>query len=102
MTQDVIKQSYRGVRCLSCRQPIPVPAILAKADATLSGQSSASAEESYTRVFSLRCRACNREKPYCASDIVEFEGSPRPRVLHTRPTQSNNRRPGALARAANA
>ena len=101
MTQDVIKQSYRGVRCLSCRQPIPVPAILAKADATVRPIECIGGGELYARLQPAMPRL-EPEKPYSASDIVEFEGLPRPRILHTRPTQSNNRRPGDLALAANA
>jgi hypothetical protein len=35
--------------------------------------------EAGDRVFSLRCRACEREMPYRASEIIEIAGTPRPR-----------------------
>ena len=66
------KESYRGVVCGTCRQPIPLPALLQDRD--FSDDS-----ESAPRVFSLRCRACEKEKPYSASNVVEFEGTPRGR-----------------------
>lgn len=77
MNQEAVQQSYRGVRCLSCRQPIPLPAIFLEVDSRLRGEG---ADEHSTRVFSLRCRACEREKPYRVSDIVDFEGEPRIRA----------------------
>jgi hypothetical protein len=80
MNQEAVQQSYRGVRCMSCRQPIPLPNILIEMDSRLRGLSSERADEHCARVFSLRCRACEREKPYRASDIEDFEGEPRVRV----------------------
>lgn len=80
MKVETVVQSYRGVRCLSCRQPIPLPAILSKTDSVLMGNTPDSAPDHPTRVFSLRCRVCEREKPYGATDIVDFEGAPRARV----------------------
>ncbi len=72
MTQD-LEQSYRGVLCASCRQPIPVPAIVVTMEAE------AHEEEPQIRVFNVRCRACEKELPYRSTDIVEYEGSPRTR-----------------------
>ena len=34
--------------------------------------------DSPDRLFGLRCRVCGREKPYRESDIVDFEGTPKP------------------------
>jgi hypothetical protein len=79
MNQEAVQQSYRGVRCMSCRQPIPLPSILIEIDSKLRGLTEGRADEHSTRVFSLRCRACEREKPYRTSDIVDFEGEPRRR-----------------------
>ncbi len=75
------KQSYLGVRCLSCRQPIPVPSILASRVSAADREDSFPLTEQHDRVFSLRCRSCEREKPYRASDVVEFEGVPRRAAL---------------------
>lgn len=80
MNQEAVQQSYRGVRCLSCRQPIPLPKILAERDSRARGQSAEHADEHCARVFSLRCRACEREKPYRTSDIMDFDGQPRVRA----------------------
>ena len=62
---------------MSCRQPIPLPSFLIETDSRLRGLSAEQADEHSTRVFSLRCRACEREKPYRTSDILDFEGEPR-------------------------
>jgi hypothetical protein len=80
MNQKAVQQSYRGVRCMSCRQPIPLPKILTERDSRLPGLSSEHTDEHCARVFSLRCRACEREKPYRASEIVDFDGEPRVRA----------------------
>jgi hypothetical protein len=80
MNQAAVQQSYRGVRCMSCRQPIPLPKIVGERDSRLRGLSTEHADEHCARVFSLRCRACDREKPYRTSDIVDFEGQPRARM----------------------
>ena len=80
MSQNAVQQSYRGVLCLSCRQPIPLPAILIDIDSRLRGLIAGNAEEPSTRVFSLRCRSCEREKPYRMTDIVDFSGEPKVRV----------------------
>jgi hypothetical protein len=90
MNSETVQQSYRGVRCLSCRQPIPLPAILTH-----------SAHEHPGRVFSLRCRACEREKPYRASEIMDFEGSPRTRVTRSQLVQPRNRHSLSDPRIAN-
>ena len=92
MTQE-LKQSYRGVLCASCKQAIPVPAIVVSIEAE-----SGDAEPSI-RVFNLRCRACEKEHPYCSTDIVEFDGAPRVRT-HARVNPGAP--PRRLGRAAHA
>jgi hypothetical protein len=73
MTQDTKLQSqYRGVLCGFCRQPIPVPGLVEK---IATGENAAADPRGCT--FNLRCRACEREKPYRMSEISEFEGAPR-------------------------
>lgn len=101
MNQEATKQSYRGVRCLSCRQPIPLPQILFKMDSNFSESDAGSVHDHPTRVFSLRCRACEREKPYRASDIMDFEGAPRTRVASSRILRPAGRHSGEKSRAAN-
>jgi len=100
MTQDSIKQSYRGVLCLSCRQPIPLPAIIVRMESAAKGTESTSLQEHQARVFSLRCRSCEREKPYRAIDIVDFEGEPKARLSRFRPAPASGRQSGGQSRAA--
>jgi hypothetical protein len=92
MTQD-LKQSYRGVLCASCKQAIPVPAIVVNMEAE-----SGDAEHS-VRVFNLRCRACEKEQPYRSTDIVEFEGTPRVRTRARLSPAITSRRLGRAAHA---
>ena len=101
MTHDTQKQSYRGVRCLSCQQPIPLPPILASADLARGDQQSNYSLDPHNRVFSIRCRACEKEKLYRTSDVADFEGMPKPRVSHARATHIADRRAAGLSRAAN-
>jgi hypothetical protein len=100
MNLEAVHQSYRGVRCLSCRQPIPLPAILVAMDSTWSGKGSNPVHEHPTRVFSLRCRACEREKPYRASDIMDFEGAPRTRTSRSQMAHPKGRNSGGESRSA--
>jgi hypothetical protein len=86
MSVDVPKQSYRAVLCMSCRQPIPLPAILNSLEAMTEKSSEAHTHPAPAgeRVFSLRCRACGREKPYRSAEIIELEGTPRPLLEYIR------------------
>jgi hypothetical protein len=101
MMMQADKQSYLGVRCLSCRQPIPVPSILASRVSGADREDSLLFTEQHDRVFSLRCRACEREKPYRVSDVVEFEGTPVARLSRVR-SHGHSSRSDGLARSANA
>lgn len=101
MMTEADKQSYFGVRCLSCRQPIPVPSILVSRISAADQENSFLSHEEHDRVFSLRCRSCEREKPYRASDVVEFEGEPVPRVSRSRAHRDRSQH-GRLSRSANA
>jgi hypothetical protein len=100
MTQEAIKQSYRGVLCLSCRQPIPLPGIVLSMESSRKNQESGLGNMNHDRVFSLRCRACEREKPYRSSDIVDFEGTPTSRRPRSRQYMLGRYR-DTLSRAAN-
>jgi hypothetical protein len=77
MTVGALPQSHPGVRCLSCRQPIPLPAILFRLGSKFVGNCPDSALEHPIKVFSLRCRAWEREKPDRTPDTTNFEGAPR-------------------------
>lgn len=101
MMTEANKQSYLGVRCLSCRQPIPVPSILVGKISAAEREDSFLSGEQHDRVFSLRCRSCEREKPYRASDVMEFEGAPVARMSRLR-SHGDSNQPSRLARSANA
>jgi len=73
-----LMNSYRGVSCARCRSAIPVsPQVLAPRE-TEPGQTNVR----YT--FVARCKLCEYENVYAASDIQVFAGVPRQRVLRTR------------------
>ncbi len=82
MNQQLEKQSYAGVVCRSCRQAIPLPAIVISKASEIERDSSR--ENPQSCAFTLRCRACDKEMPYRVNDIVDFEGTPRPRFWSAR------------------
>lgn len=79
MTQESISQRYRGVLCRCCKQNIPVPAFVVIREAKRNEQGQDNEPEPSGYVFALRCRACEREYLYQSSDIMDFQGTPRPR-----------------------
>jgi hypothetical protein len=95
------KQSYRGVLCTHCRQPIPLPKTIAKLETPAGGADSGLALELGPRVYTLRCRACQGESLYSESKFIDCEGTPRMR--HTLPPKASPtlRPTGNLSRAAN-
>lgn len=98
MNQE-LQQSYRGVFCRCCRQPIPLPAIVLHIESSLNQSDSGLENEKSSRVFSLRCRACDKEMPYGMSDVAVIEGMPKPRVSRVQGRRTP--RHGELSRAAN-
>jgi hypothetical protein len=95
------KQQYCGVFCFSCRQPIPLPAIVLHIESAGKNLDASYADEPKRRVFSLRCRACDKEMPYRTSDIVEIEGTPKPRLTRAAKDLRSSRNVD-LSRATNA
>jgi hypothetical protein len=98
MNQQLEKQSYAGVVCRSCRQAIPLPAIVISKASEIENDP-ASRENPQSCVFTLRCRACDKELPYRVNEIVDFEGAPRPRFWSAR-RKSAAGSTGDLSRAA--
>ena len=85
MTTETERSIFRGVVCLHCKTPIPVPAIVENAQA-----SSTEEVESLQRkaqVFNVRCPSCLKEKPYRTREIVEFEGTPEKSMFRDRPVR---------------
>ncbi len=92
-----LEERYDGVLCLCCRQPIPLPAII-----NHMGLTSARPDgERSDRVFTLRCRACDKEMPYRASEIVKIEGTPKPRMFRVQDRSKLLRKQDGMSRAAN-
>ena len=73
MTINIESPTFRGVECLHCKAPIPVPAIVSNESAE-NGVAEGSQRKS--QVFNLRCPYCHKEKPYRTREIVDFEGTP--------------------------
>jgi hypothetical protein len=101
MVQDQKLERYRGVLCGFCRQPIPLPTIVASAEAARPGVDQDSSQENISRSFHIRCRVCEKEASYRAAEITDFEGRPRARSFRYRSGASMLRDKGPLTRAAN-
>jgi hypothetical protein len=100
MTLDTERQSFRGVVCLHCKAPIPVPAIVRNIQETLLKEAGASRENS--SVFNVRCPSCHKEKPYRIREIVDFEGAPQPMTPFAQPNSVRPFQLGGATRAAKA
>ncbi len=99
MTINTEAPTYRGVSCLHCKAPIPVPAIVRNASASLeSGDES----QRKSQVFNLRCPYCHKEKPYRTREIVDFDGTPEEILAEIRPAPVNWYPQPGLSRTAKA
>jgi hypothetical protein len=77
MTLQAELKQYRGVVCLHCKTPIPIPAVVGARESAVRGEDGAAIlSQASSRVFTLRCHVCHKEKPYRTREIVDFEGSP--------------------------
>ena len=65
--------TFRGVVCLHCKAPVPVPAIVESAQP---GDNTADPGPRKSQVFNVRCPRCHKEKPYRTREIVDFDGIP--------------------------
>lgn len=74
MTTETDRPTFRGVVCLHCKTPIPVPAIVGSFQASSTEEVEILQRKS--QVFNLRCPSCLKEKPYRTREIVSFEGKP--------------------------
>jgi hypothetical protein len=83
MTLNTETPTFRGVVCLHCKAPVPVPAIV---DAMQPMDSSLESSQRKSQVFNLRCPSCHKEKPYRTREIVNFDGTPETAEFVERPT----------------
>jgi hypothetical protein len=100
MSADTREQTFRGVVCLHCKSPIPVPAVVGH-----TGDDSYDGTEFPQRnsqVFNLRCPICHKEKPYWTQEIVNFDGTPEVTIFSARPVSVQSFRQGGVAKAAKA
>lgn len=100
MTLQTERPTFRGVVCLHCKAPIPVPAIV---DETPGDENDA--PESFpkkSQVFNLRCPSCHKEKPYRTREIVDVEGTPETAVAPERPAPMSWYPANGMTRAAKA
>jgi len=86
MSLEIERQHFRGVVCLYCKAPIPVPAVVGAHENAIHGEEQAESSQANSRVFTLRCSSCHKEKPYRTREIVDFEGSPEMKMPFVRPT----------------
>lgn len=95
------KQTYRGVLCIHCRQPIPLPTNASRRAVEPEGREPSKAHDNEPRVFTLRCRVCQEEDLYTQSKFIDCEGTPRIRVSRSPKTSPLPKESGDLSRAAN-
>jgi hypothetical protein len=79
MNQSAESKHFRGVVCVRCRQPIPVPSVVGRKGTSTANVGQNSPQEMNSRVFTLRCRACQSEHPYTTTQIVDCDDGPGPR-----------------------
>ena len=100
MTLETEPTTFRGVVCLHCKAPIPVPAIVSSLQTSAGNDNESSQRKS--QVFNLRCPSCHKEKPYRTREIVAFEGTPETPTFVDRPAPLRWYPHDGMARAAKA
>ena len=71
---------FRGVVCRHCGKPIRIPGIVLRKDTECRGDHDANDTHFHlvSKVFVLRCRACEREAIYAINQIVDCSFTPAP------------------------
>ena len=74
-----LMKTYRGVRCLRCREPIPISAkVVSLQDELEFGQTVA------PFTFVARCKLCDQKNIYSITDVQMFDGGRRKRISRAR------------------
>jgi hypothetical protein len=73
MTKETERPTFRGVVCLHCKAPIPVPPIVGSLQSA--GSEGTESSQRKSQVFNIRCPQCHKEKPYRTREIVDFAGT---------------------------
>lgn len=73
MSAAATSAQFRGVHCRHCGKPVRVPGIVLRKDHECHGEHDPNDEHFHliSRVFVLRCRACERESIYAINQIVD-------------------------------
>ncbi len=73
MSAEPVTQHFRGVLCRHCGKPVRIPSLVSKKEnAYLGKQEDRDTQFLLTsRVFVLRCHACERESIYAINQIVD-------------------------------
>jgi len=79
MIQEMTQAHYLGVLCSRCGERIAAPKKVAALYEELKNGETSESQDSISRAFTLRCKACNEEGVYPMEAIREFEGTPRAR-----------------------
>ena len=71
---------FRGVLCRHCGKPVRIPGIVLRKDSECQGQHDTNDTHFHliSKVFVLRCRACEREAIYAINQIVDCTLAPAP------------------------
>jgi hypothetical protein len=96
MTEEMEQRSYRGVKCLCCKQPIRISPLVLNIEAEVHTTPTGLR----CHVFQLRCAACVKERQYKIAEILQFEAPPA--TLVTRVDPPSACRPGNNSRVTNA
>ena len=102
MTLETETRHFRGVVCLHCKAPIPVPVVVGGTGRPVPEAGQDDLSQSNSLVFALRCPSCHKEKPYRTREIVDFEGSPEVSTPFARPNSVRTPRQNDQSRAAKA
>jgi hypothetical protein len=102
MTQETQNDSYRGVQCLHCEQPIPIPPLVASIEAEIHKIEATPLRHRKCQVFHLRCMACGKERPYQISEILLIEGMPSDGIPQVDPSSAHSHEVQSKFRVASA
>jgi hypothetical protein len=78
MLAESALQHFRGILCRHCGKPVRIPGIVMKKDNECQGIHDESDTHFHliSRVFVLRCRACEKESVYAVNQIVDCAFAP--------------------------
>jgi hypothetical protein len=78
MSVDIIVEHQRGVHCRRCGKPVRVPALVAKKEYASHQHHDENDVEYHlvSKVFVLRCHACQKESVYAMNQIVDISYVP--------------------------